>query len=366
MQKQLIYAIGLLVLTSAGCKNKDPEEPAGNSFDKEAMLENIGQSVAIVSYAELNASLDALDEAVSAFEVERTAANLEILRAQFLQTYSLWEACSVFEFGPAAEHRLRLTLNTFPADTAQINTNVESGSYDLSAAQNSDAKCLPALDHLLFSRGDVAASLAWLKDEQYSEYRVDYIAANVALARQEVKEVLNAWQPAAGNYLDDFKSNTGSSVSSSLGFLVNQICYEYELLKNARIGIPLGKKTLGVPQPEKVEARASQYSLELAIANLDGIEAAWAGGQGSGIDDYLDALGAKHGSQNLSAAIRAGFADVRTKLQAVEPTLAQAVADKSPEVEAAYAAIEQLVVLLKVDMPSQLGVQITYQDNDGD
>jgi hypothetical protein len=25
-----------------------------------------------------------------------------------------------------------------------------------------------------------------------------------------------------------------------------------------------------------------------------------------------------------------------------------------------------LVVLLKVDMPSQLGVQITYQDNDGD
>jgi hypothetical protein len=28
--------------------------------------------------------------------------------------------------------------------------------------------------------------------------------------------------------------------------------------------------------------------------------------------------------------------------------------------------LQQLVVLLKVDMTSLLGVQITYQDNDGD
>lgn len=366
MPPRLIYIIGLLLLASAACKDKDPEEPAGNSFNKAAMLENIGRSVAIASYTELNTALVDLEETASAFETERTAANLEMLRTQFLQTYALWEACSVFEFGPAAEHRLRLTLNTFPADTAQINANVEAGTYDLSAAQNSDAKCLPALDHLLFSRGNVAASLAWLKDEQYSENRVEYLTANIVLARQEVQEVLSNWQPTGGNYLDDFKNNTGSSVSSSLGFLVNQVCYEYELLKNARIGIPLGKKTLGVAQPEKVEAPASQHSLALAIANLNGIEAAWAGGSGSGIDDYLDALGAKHGSQNLSTAIRSGFADVRTKLEAVEPPLQQAVAEKSPEVEAAYAAIEQLVVLLKVDMPSQLGVQITYQDNDGD
>jgi len=35
-------------------------------------------------------------------------------------------------------------------------------------------------------------------------------------------------------------------------------------------------------------------------------------------------------------------------------------------VDAAYVELQKQVVLFKTDMPSSLGVLITYQDNDGD
>jgi predicted lipoprotein len=41
--------------------------------------------------------------------------------------------------------------------------------------------------------------------------------------------------------------------------------------------------------------------------------------------------------------------------------------DSAPEqLEALYLEMKKLVVLIKVDMPSRLGVLITYNDNDGD
>jgi hypothetical protein len=46
--------------------------------------------------------------------------------------------------------------------------------------------------------------------------------------------------------------------------------------------------------------------------------------------------------------------------------LANAVVNNSSPVNTAYLKIVQALVLLKTDMPSALGILITYQDNDGD
>ena len=46
--------------------------------------------------------------------------------------------------------------------------------------------------------------------------------------------------------------------------------------------------------------------------------------------------------------------------------MSENIINNQTQVEAAYAELQKLIVLFKVDMPSRLGVLITYQDNDGD
>ena len=43
-----------------------------------------------------------------------------------------------------------------------------------------------------------------------------------------------------------------------------------------------------------------------------------------------------------------------------------AIQSKNSELNETYSEIQKLIVYWKVDMPSRLGVLITYQDNDGD
>jgi len=147
---------------------------------------------------------------------------------------------------------------------------------------------------------------------------------------------------------------------------VNELNFDFELIKNAKVAIPLGLKTLGVAQPEMVEAVYSDASKDLLIQNLKGIKDLFTGADGLGIDDYLNSLGARYGSENLSDAIIARFESCEDKANALGSSLKSEIEINPSEVESLHTELQNLVVLLKTDMPSQLGVQITYQDNDGD
>jgi uncharacterized protein len=343
----LIVCISVL----AQCKPKTTE-PEQESFDKEAMLANIGSNVIASNYALWKAECDGLKTAFSAFEEIQSDENLAELKSSASLAYLSWNHCSVFEFGPAADQNLRLKLNTFPTDTAQVEVNLKNESVDLNTAQNAHAKGFPAIEYLLNS-GKTA--------DQFDVPSLNYLKANIDLVALEADDVASKWT----DYKVEFAANTASSVGSPIGLLINQINYEFELLKNARIGIPMGKKTLGISQVEKLEGYYSDQSRALFLANLQGIEDAFSGRSGIGFDDYLDAQGIKKDNQNLSAAILNGFQKVRDSLEDI-PSLKEAIEKDESTLEPTYAAIQQLLILLKTDLPSQLGVQITYQDNDGD
>jgi uncharacterized protein len=87
---------------------------------------------------------------------------------------------------------------------------------------------------------------------------------------------------------------------------------------------------------------------------------------GVGLDNYLQTLDLRYGNSSLHDAIMARFEVAKTKLTAIQIPIESAVIDNSNAVQEAYAALVQLLVLLKTDMPSQLGIVINYQDGDGD
>lgn len=349
----LLLFVGGMGLSS--CNDDEDTDPA-DTFDKEAMLTNLADNVILPEYEQLLSDAEVLLSSIKTIEAEQaTEANLLSAQEAFESVQLNWQRCAPFELGPAADENLRRTLNTFPADTTQIERNIREGILDLSLAVNSDAKGLPALDYLLFGPKSGL--------ENMSDARIQQLLINAELIQEELQLVFEQWSTA---YRDEFVKNLGNDVGSSLGQLVNELNYEFELVKNARVGIPLGKKSLGVPQKEKVEAVYAQLSMECIKAAVEAQKRIFSGAEGLGLDDYLDHLDARYSDQKLSDAILEHYDQVLSDAASITGTLPDAITNDANKVETLHTSLQNLVVLIKTDMPSQLGVQITYQDNDGD
>jgi uncharacterized protein len=366
----LIFTAGLLT----ECKKQPPkEDPKGDDpFDRVAMLSNLGENIIVPAYDRLDKAMDSLQSTVDAFIVNPSDVSLLTTQHYFYTAYFAYQRVSTFEFGPADTELLRANANTFPCDTTQVKSKIAAGDFNLSTVADIDAKGFPAIDFLLYgSKQNNQAVLAFFTSSSNAANAKSYLAALVQDLKERTDRILSGWKTSGSNYLSVFKNNSGTSVGSSLGLLVNQLNFDLEILKNAKTGIPLGKKSLGTPYPDKVEAYYSGKSLALAIEHLKSLEDIYLGRDikgkdGIGLDDYIVSTKATHPNGALNDVIKNKFISAKTKLAAVPETLSQSILTNTALVDEAYVELQQLVVLLKVDMPSALGVMITYEDNDGD
>lgn len=363
----LIAVVFLLLATNCrNKKDKDPVEDPAEVFDKQGMLTNYADALIIPSYTNFKTSFDSLVNVYNAFKTSGTLSDLQIVRQKFLVAYLRYQRCDLFEFGPAEAQVIRSNFNIFPTDTVQINANIIAGSYNLALAANLDAKGFPALEFLFFGNGASESSIQTLFS---NTNRKQYVTDLLAEMQTKTDNVVSAWNTS---YRNTFINSLGTDIGSSIGYLVNQLNFELDLLKNAKIGIPLGKKSLNVAVPTACEAYyTNTLSIAYAKETLYLIESAYLGrglngSNGKGFDDYLIHLDAKYNGGSLNDAINSQFAVAKTKLAAVPEPLSTQVTSNAATVDAAYVELVKLLVLLKTDMPSSLGVVITYQDGDGD
>ncbi|MBK9284425.1 MAG: imelysin family protein [Sphingobacteriaceae bacterium] len=365
-QLTVLTLLGLLCFT-VSCrdkkKNNEPEEPE-DAFDKSGMLINYADNIILPAYQSFSISLDSLNQAYSVFKNNPDLPNLHALKSKFVVAYTKYQRCDLFELGPAENTGIRGNFNIFPTDTQQIKTNISTGIYDFSAISNLDAKGFPALDYLFYGKQEtvIVASFTNTNTKQYVTDLLNEMTG-------KCNTVITGWN---SSYRNSFINSLGTDIGSSIGLLINQLNYNLDYLKNAKIGIPLGKKSLGIAYPDKCEAfYSSSYSLKYAIETLDLIERVYNGkslngSNNKGFDDYLIHLKVQHTSGTLNDAIQTQFSLARTKLMAIAEPLSTQMTTNPTVVDAAYAELVKLLVLLKADLPSSLGVVITYQDGDGD
>lgn len=372
----LLKGLALCILTSvvflAGCE-KENGDPGKNDFNRQAMLENYGKNIIIPNYQTLKGSVNQLADAAGDFTDAPDTQGLQQLQEAWYSVAIDWQHCSTFEFGPASDVLLRASMNTFPTDDEQIEDNIASGSYNLETAGNIDAIGLPALDYLIHgTETNNEAIVSQFVDDHNAANRKQYLTDLVAQMQANVNTVAEAWDAEGGNYIETFIQADGTDVGSSLGQLVNQINFDFEIIKNAKIGIPLGAKTLGSPLPENVEAYYGGQSLDLAEVHIQAIDNIFhgrdrQGNDSTGIDNNLDFLDAQHSSgEPLTEAIADQFSACLSAVEDIPGPLSDAVENNATPVEQAHNELKKQVVLLKTDMPSALSVLITYQDNDGD
>jgi hypothetical protein len=247
-------------------------------------------------------------------------------------------------------------IGTFPTDTNQINSNISAGTYNLATATNADAVGLAALDFLLYQTD---AYLKITTSQFYSQYCLDVIQK----MKSETDAVVSAWS----SFKSTFIASTGNESTSMFSMLVNDFCQDWEEAKAAKLGIPLGKYSLGIQRPEYIEARYSGYSLPILKASLSSIAEIYSGigtnGQdGIGFDDYLIALG----KSTLNNTIKTKFQTIDGLFSPFNSTLEIELTQNQTALENLFNAISEQVIFIKTDMTASFGILITYQDNDGD
>jgi predicted lipoprotein len=332
------------------------------------MLTNLSTHSIVPAYTAFQSATSTLNTAVTTFNATPNAANLTALQNAFKATYQQWQNTSVFDLGPAEQINFRVNTNTYPTDVNQINANISSNTYNEDLLANLSAKGLPALDYLLFGLGaDNNAILTAYTTDALAANRKTYLATLATELNTNATTVLNGWK---NGYTTTFNNADGTDQGSSTGVLVNQLVYDYEILKNDEIGIPAGIQSMGTTYPTKVQAYYSKISVQLALLHLQAMQNIYLGksaaGDGSGLDDYLIKVNAQYNGGSLNDAIKAQFATATAKLQALSDPLSANIATNNTAVTAAYTELQKLTVLLKTDMTSSLGILITFGDNDGD
>jgi len=370
MKKLFISALSLtacMVITISCSKSDTGTNNPGksDSFDRKGLLTNVSSNIIIPAYASFQISVNALNDAILAFNAAPDAAKLTTAQNALVAAYKQWQSTSQYEVGPAAQVNFRVNVNTYPADTKQINDNITAGTYNPDLLANLAAKGLPAIDYLLFGTGTSnTAILAQYTTDAQAAKRKTYLATLIAETKKLTDGVVSSW---SGTYQTTFVNANGTDVGSSLGQLVNQLVYDYEIIKNYEIGIPAGVQSMGTTFPEKVQGYYDKTSLQLTLLHLQAVQNLYLGKDGLGLDDYLVKVNAKYtDGKPLNDVIKAQFATADAKLKTLTDPLADNIRSNPTAVKAAYTELQKLTVLLKTDMTSSLGILITFGDNDGD
>jgi len=351
----------LLVMLFAACSK---DEGAGNiDFDRDLMLDNYANNIIIPTYALLVSHVDALDDSVNDFIENPTEEGLNTVRHHYSNLYTIWQSAAPFHFGPAEEINLRASTNTYPASVELIEENVANGNYNLGAANQLTAIGLPALDYLLHSI-EVTDFDIVEKFKNTNSYTA-YLSTLSNKLKTDIHFVNDKWN---GGYADTFIAANGTDVGSGMGMLINATTLHLEkYIRAGKVGIPLGVFSLNQQKPTHIEARYSNtLSRTLIKQSLNSLKLIFEGSTGIGIDDNLNAVGAKYNGEDLSKVIIDQIEVALVKTDNINDSMEIALATQEDRVAELYTALQRLVVLMKVDMTSSLGVLITYQDNDGD
>lgn len=360
--------ITFTILAFSACKDDEINTTqAIDDFDRTSMLTHWADDIIIPGFEDYATSLVALQATTDAFNTNPSEQTLNALRADWLESYKMWQMVAMFDIGKAETIGLRNFTNIYPTDVQMILLNIETGDYKLELPSNFDTQGFPALDYLLYGLNDDDTQIvATLSEANYAQYLSDIVTRLNDLTN----EVLNDW---TSGYRDTFISNSASSATGSVDKLVNDFIFYYEkFLRAGKIGIPAGVFS-GMPLATHVEAPYSgEFSKELFNEALDAVQDFFNGRnfrntqKHHGLSDYLDYLETFKDNNGLAKAIDNQMNTVRNTANDLLPDLKQQAETDHYKILETYDELQKTVIMLKVDMVQTFSIVIDYVDADGD
>ncbi|WP_452602243.1 imelysin family protein [Pontimicrobium sp. MEBiC06410] len=365
--KKIIGVIVITLIVVACSKSDDSGSGGGtnDNFNRGAMLTNIADNIIIPAYQNLNSDLNTLVNSKDAFIASPNSTTLETLRTDWFNAYKTYQSVEMFEIGKAEELFFRNNMNVFPTDTANIESNISNGNYDLTNPINNDAVGFPAVDYMLYGlANDDTAILNMYTNTSYRTYLSDLVDQMQTLTAVIVID----W---TSGHRDEYIANTENSVTGSVNKLVNAYIFYYEKrFRTQKIGLPAGVFST-TPKPNLVEALYKEdNSKALALSALNAIQDFFNGkaytsnSEGESLKTYLNSLN----RSDLIEIINTRLDASRLKVQALNTNFKNQVETDNTKMTEAYDAIQLLVSSFKSDMLSALNISYnpSEEDTDGD
>ena len=356
--------------TSSSTTGSETTSTTPAEFDRGAMLAFWADKIIIPSLESFNESLFQLLEATNSFIDNPDQEKLSQLRDKWLTAYKAWQFVEMFDIGKAEEIYFKNRLNLYPVNKDRVDSNIDSGSYDLNKAENFTSQGFPAVDYLLFGIGENDESIIakyLISDSPHSKYLKDVVSKIVELTNI----VKVDWEEG---YRNSFVELTDNTATSSINKLTNDFIFYYEKgFRAHKIGIPAGVFS-GSPLPDRVEAYYGRiYSRVLAIEAANAVDNFFNGRSFSDNEDvglslksYLDFVEGDSVSSKLSDEIDAQIAASIESIGSLKENFVDQVNENNIEMLRTYDVIQAGVVMLKVDMLQKLNISVDYVDADGD
>jgi hypothetical protein len=367
----ILLALAALGVFGFTLTSRQPHLPPPTPFDRAQMLAHLAYHVMLPTYLEFEDAAQALQHATSQLCDAPTMPQLETAQARWRQAASVWKRSEAFQLGltqtyaqsigfwPVRPRRIRLALTSAqPISPAFVET--------MGAA----AHGLSAIEYLLFdAEGGQTAVLQAMQTGPMAQRWCPYLVAMATHLADKAQVVAQLWRPEGGDFSGTIAraghgGTTYPTSHQAISDIVNQLVSAVETVQNTKIGKPLrgnGQK----PWPHAVEAGRSGTSTALMLATLEGALAVYSGKaaseDGPGFEAFLAALGS-----DLGPRITQQFDAALTAIRAMPAPLRVALVEQPQTVQAAYQAVHQLLILLKVDMTNVLSVTVDFSDNDGD
>ena len=356
---RLVYVFAALVLLCACGDDGDGGGPASGRCQSSADVALLLAGYATRAENTILASAleaQALQEAVADLPAGPTAADVLGLRERHRAAWSAYQLAAPYGYGPDGSDDVPARINPYPIDTLAV---LAIGTA-LPATPNFD-RGLAALDYLLYAEpSEAALAQRMSQDAAYVD--------RLATLTEHVVATHTAWLESWTNGRDDFRMRTGTAAGEGVSVLINAASRHFEDLRRDKLGTPLGVATLGVPNPQTVEARYSGTSLRYLRLGVRASDLFVLGDASTSLslDDYLRGLDSPD-ARSLADELRAQYALIAAALDDVpgdEPL--QDLVAAPGELQPLYAALSRQVVNLKTDLPAVSCVAITYIDNPSD
>ncbi len=368
MKKPLMRNLFLFILPCAFCItacDTDPDPTVQCDFDQKAMLAYYADSLIVPNLEQMRIGAIFLNGVAQAFVNAPSPDMMVEVQVSFGAFVTAYKRASIYGFGPGVVNGMpfRNRFNTYPTDTAGIEANITAGTTAVAAIADDEAG-LNAIAYLIF--GPIGSNSTQAAALYADPARGQYLLALTQEILDRSTEIRNGWDA----YRETFVNTTGVADGSPIALLVNELNLDFETTKNYGFKVPLGKYNGGVVLPAKVELYHSRNSMLAAKAHMVALRDVYNGtgaNDGPGLYEYLLCLRAGEDADGLLAdAIDERFQAIIDAMEQVPDPLDATIVTNKPVVEAAHDELQQLVPLLKSEMPSALGVRISYQDTDGD
>ena len=370
--KKILLILSLIVLIAACSSNGEEDDTGGNNYDRKALLTNWADNIIIPSYVNYQTKVQTLINNTNTFVTTPSEANLQTVRTSWFEAYKAYQYISMYNIGKAEEVSIKECTNAYPTDAVGIDTNIQSGSYNLTLLSQFSKQGFPALDYLLNGLGttDTAIVSFYTINSNSLGYK-QYLTAVVNRLKTNADAIVTDWNTGFRN---TFIENSGTSVSSSVNKITNNFVKNLEKdIRSGKLGIPAGIFSSGQKFPEKVEGfYKKDISKELLNIAIKASQDFFNGKNfnstttGPSLNSYLDYVNAVRGGQKLSDIINNQFTTIFTANNNLSNSFSNQINSDNSKMILAYDALQQNVVYTKLDMMQALSITIDYVDGDGD